>query len=356
MTVCVGIPTEIKPMEGRVALTPVAVADLAGAGVEVYIQKGAGQGSGYSDQAYTAAGARLVDSAQALYATADLVVKVKEPYGEEVSLLRDGQMLFSYLHLAALPQLKRELCERGVTAIGFETVEDHGGLPLLQPMSEIAGRIAVQVGTHLLHTSQGGRGLLLGGVAGVDRGDVVVLGAGHAGGSAARLAAAMGARVTVFDRSPQRLGEMRNAAPNIDALYASQEAMRDAAARADLLIGAVLLPGAAAPRLLSREDIARMRTGSVVVDISVDQGGCLETTRPTTYDAPTYVEQGVTHFCVTNMPGAVPRSASQALSGVLLPYVQRLVRDDWQRMPALAGAINVEGGEVVHPALRAAFG
>lgn len=351
MTCCLGVPTEIKPMEGRVALTPSAVRELVEAGAEVCLQAGAGVGSGYADSAYAEAGARLLESAKAVYDAADLLVKVKEPYGDEVRLLRRDQRLFSFLHLAALPQLTAELCQLGVTAIGFETVADHGGLPLLQPMSEIAGRIAIQVGTHLLHTTRGGRGLLLGGVPGVDRGLVVVLGAGHAGGSAARLAAAMGARVLVFDRNPQRLGEMQAAAPNIEALYANQEDMRQAASQADLLVGAVLLPGAAAPHLLTRQDIARMRPGSVAVDIAVDQGGCLETTRPTTYDDPTYVIDGVTHFCVTNMPGAVPRSASQALSGALLPYLRRLVRDDWREDAVLAGAINVEGGQVVHPAL-----
>jgi alanine dehydrogenase len=352
MTCCLGVPKEIKPMEGRVALTPSAVRELVAAGADVCLQAGAGLGSGFADAAYLEAGGRLLESAKAVYDAADLLVKVKEPYGDEVRLLRREQRLFSYLHLAALPKLTAELCELGVTAIGFETVAEHGGLPLLQPMSEIAGRIAIQVGAHLLHTTQGGRGMLLGGVPGVERGRVVVLGAGHAGGSAARLAAAMGARVQVFDRNPQRLGEMQAAAPNIEALYANREDMRQAASEADLLVGAVLLPGAAAPRLLTREDIGRMRQGSVVVDISVDQGGCLETTRPTTYDDPTYAVDGVTHFCVTNMPGAVPRSASQALSGALLPYLHRLIRDDWREHAALAAAINVEEGQIVHPALR----
>jgi len=353
MSVCLGVPREIKPMEGRVALTPSAVAELVHDGCKVCVQAGAGLGSGYSDQAYADAGAMLVYSADALYEAVELVVKVKEPVGRELELLKSHHRLFSYLHLAALPQLTEKLCQIGLTAIAFETVADHGTLPLLQPMSEIAGRIAIQVGAHLLHTTQGGRGLLLGGVAGVDRGHVVVLGAGHAGGSAARLAAAMGARVCVFDRNPLRLGEMQQAASNIEARYANNKDMRKAMREADILVGAVLLPGAHAPRLLSREDVATMRPGSVIVDISVDQGGCIETTRPTSYDDPTYVEEGVTHFCVTNMPGAVPRSASQALSGAMLPYLRELVRPEWRAMPALAKAVNVDQGKVVLPALLA---
>ena len=352
MTICLGVPKETKPLEGRVALTPTAVAELVAGGCKVLIQSGAGAGSGYVDDDYARGGAMLVYSAESLYGAAELVVKVKEPIGRELEMLQSGQRLFSYLHLAADPQLTEALCRIGLTAIAFETVVEQGNLPLLQPMSEIAGRIAVQVGTHLLHTPQGGNGLLLGGVAGVERGHVVVLGGGHAGASSARLAAAMGARVSVFDLNPQRLGELQAAAPNIEARYANAQDMREAAADADLLIGAVLLPGAAAPRLLKREDIARMRPGSVLVDISVDQGGCIETTRPTTYDAPTYVEQGVTHFCVTNMPGAVPRSASQALSGALMPYLRKLLREDWREVPALAAAINVDAGQVVHPALK----
>ena len=351
MGIKVGVPTEIKPMEGRVGLTPAAVAEVTRHGAEVAIQQGAGVRSGYPDADYAAAGARLLPDAAALYGWAETVVKVKEPVDPEIDLLRADHRLFCYLHLAAIPALTRRLCDIGLTAIAFETVAEHGRLPILTPMSEIAGRIAVQVGTHLLHTTQGGRGVLLGGLPGVERGEVVVLGAGVAGSASVRLAAAMGANVTVFDRNPIALERMHESAPNITGLMPNASAIGDAVARADLVIGAVLLPGAAAPHLVSREQVRAMRDGSVVADIAVDQGGCIETTRPTTYDAPTYVDEGVTHFCVTNMPGAVPRSASQALTGAVLPYLLRLLAEDWRDDASLAGAINVEGGRVVHPAL-----
>ena len=349
---CVGVPKEIKPLEGRVALTPPVAAELVRAGHRVCLERGAGEASGYADDAYRAAGVEILPDADTLYAAADLLVKVKEPVGPELQRLRRDQILFSYLHLAANPELTEALQAIGLTAVAFETVMANGDLPLLRPMSEIAGRIAIQVGTHLLHTPQGGKGVLLGGVPGVHRGHVVVLGAGHAGGSAARLAAALGAQVTVFDRNPLKLGEMDAAAPNIQALYPNDAAIGEAVAGADLLVGAVLLPGAAAPRLVSRDQVAAMQPGGVVVDIAVDQGGCIETTRPTTYDDPVYIEEGVLHFCVTNMPGAVPRSASQALAGALLPWLLKLASDDWRSVPELAAAVNVADGEVVLPALR----
>lgn len=351
MSQCLGVPREIKPLEGRVALTPPVAAEIVQAGHRVCLEQGAGLASGYGDDSYRAVGVEILPDADSLYAAADVVLKVKEPVGPELGRLRPDQILFSYLHLAPNPELTRRLCAIGLTAIGFETVAEAGRLPLLQPMSEIAGRIAIQVGSHLLHTSEGGKGLLLGGVPGVERGQVVVLGAGHAGGSAARLAAAMGAQVTVFDRNPARLGEMDAAAPNIQALYANNQAIATSVEGADLLVGAVLLPGAKTPHLVSRAQIARMQPGSVVVDIAVDQGGCIETTRPTTYDDPVYVEEGVQHFCVTNMPGAVPRSASQALAGALLPYLKQLLRGDWRSVPALEKGINVDAGRAILPTL-----
>ncbi|RMG32985.1 MAG: alanine dehydrogenase [Gammaproteobacteria bacterium] len=352
MTRCIGVPKEIKPLEGRVALTPPVAAELVAAGHRVCLEQGAGEASGYPDADYRAADVEILPDADALYGEAEILLKVKEPIGPELDRLRRDQILFSYLHLAPNPELTRRLQSIGLTAIAFETVMVDGDLPLLRPMSEIAGRIAIQVGTHLLHTPEGGKGLLLGGVPGVVRGQVTVLGAGHAGGASARLAAAMGAQVTVFDRNPLKLTEMDAAAANIQALYPNAEAIGEAVAGADILVGAVLLPGAEAPRLVSREQVAAMQPGSVVVDIAVDQGGCIETTRPTTYDDPVYEAEGVLHFCVTNMPGAVPRSASQALAGALLPWVLRLARDDWRNEPALANAINVADGEVVLPTLR----
>lgn len=352
MSLRVGVPTEIKPREGRVALTPGAAGDLVGRGVEVAIQQGAGDASGYPDGEYAALGVQLLPDADALYEWAQLVVKVKEPVGAEIDRLRADHVLFCFLHLAANPELTRRLRAIGLTAIAFETVAERGRLPILVPMSDIAGRIAVQVGAHLLHTPQGGRGVLLGGLAGVERGRVVVIGAGTAGSASVRAAAGLGAHVTVFDKQPQQLERMHELAPNVTALMPTEAALSEAVAAADLLIGAVLLPGAAAPRLVSRRQVAQMEPGSVIVDIAVDQGGCIETSRATDYDDPTYVEQGVQHFCVANMPGAVPRTASQALTGAMLPYLRALLAPDWRADARLAGAVNVAGGALVHPALR----
>lgn len=349
----IGIPREIKPLEGRVALHPGACRSLVEAGHPVLVEHDAGRLSGYADDAFRAAGATICSDAASLYDQAELIVKVKEPYGDELDLLQARHLLFSFLHLAPLPQLLDRLLQAGLTAIGFETVADaQHRLPILAPMSVIAGRIATQVGTHLLHQPQGGRGVLLGGLAGAERGHVVVIGAGHAGTSAATLAAAIGAEVTVFDLDPDRLAGLHRHGENITALYPDRDSIDTALAQADLLVGAVLQPGKRAPHVVRREQVRRMQAGSVIVDISVDQGGCIETTRPTGYDDPTYVDEGVLHFCVTNMPGAVPRSATQALAAVLLPYVHRLAAADWRDDAALLGGINVANGEVVHPALQ----
>ncbi len=348
----IGIPRERKPMEGRVALVPEACGDLVRDGHEVLVESGAGEASGYADAAYEAAGARLVPDAAALYDAAELVVKVKEPVEEDLRHLRRGHLLFCFLHLAAMPELAGRLRAIGLTALGFETVAVDGRLPLLAPMSQVAGRIAVQVGATLLHLPQGGRGLLLGGLPGTERGHVVVLGAGTVGSAATAMAAATGALVTVFDRKPERLEAMRALGPNVTALYPYRDAVAAAVREADLLVGAVLVPARRTPHLVSEAMVRAMRPGSVIADVSVDQGGCVETTRPTTWERPTYVEHAVVHFAVTNMPGAVPRSATQALSAALLPWVRRLARPDWREDPALAGAVNVAGGEIVHPALR----
>jgi alanine dehydrogenase len=343
----IGIPREIKTLEGRVALVPEAAAELVRAGQEVFIEQGAGRLSGYADDTYQQVGVTVLPDAETLYATAQMIVKVKEPQPDIYPLLRPDHLLFSYLHLAANPDLTRALQQIGLTAIAFETVEAANELPLLAPMSDIAGRIAVQLGATLLHQPQGGRGLLLGGVPGAPRGKVVILGAGHAGGNAAALAAALGANVIVFDRNRHKQTAMRALGPNVTALHPFATAIHDAVVDADLLIGAVLIPGAQAPHLVSADTVRQMREGSVIIDISVDQGGCIETTRPTDYRQPTFIWEGVVHFGVTNMPGAVPRTASQALSAALVPYILRLTEPDWQTQTDLAAGINVRDGNIV---------
>ena len=348
----IGIPKEIKPLEGRVALVPEAAADLVHAGHQVYIEADAGKASGFSDQNYTDLGIEVLPDAAAVYASAQMLIKVKEPVDQELELLRKEHLLFSFLHLAALPDLTQTLCDIGLTAIAFETVEEHHGLPILAPMSNIAGRIAIQAGTHYLHAPSGGKGLMLGGVPGVERGKVVIIGAGNAGGNAAQLAADMGSEVIVFDKNPQILDKMRNMASNITALYPYQSSVTEQVAEADLLVGAVLIPGARAPKIVSRQQICAMQAGSVVVDIAVDQGGCIETTHPTSYASPIYTECGVQHFCVTNIPGAVPKTASRAISAALLPYALRLAQDNWRQDEVLRAAINIENGQIVHPALQ----
>jgi alanine dehydrogenase len=348
----IGVPREIKPMEGRVGLIPAACSALGSAGHEVFVESGAGAQSGYSDADFRAAGATLVADAAALYGSAEIIVKVKEPIEGDLRHLRGEQLLFGYLHLAANPQLTERLCSIGLTAVAFETVqEDSGDLPLLAPMSDIAGRLAVQIGATLLHQPQGGKGLLLGGLAAAERGRVTIIGAGSAGGNAARMAAAMGAEVTVFDRKRSRLEAMRELGANVTALYPYPDSLEGAVVAADLVIGAVLIPGARTPHLVTARQVGMMQPGSVVVDISVDQGGCIETTRPTTYQSPTYLIDGVVHFAVTNMPGAVPRSASQALSAALIPYVLALADGGLDRNIPLQRGLNVQAGEVSHPAL-----
>ncbi len=349
----IAVPKEIKPLEGRVALLPEACAELLRHGHQVFVQQGAGLASGYADEDYRRLGVGLLPDAAAVYETADLVVKVKEPYADEPDMLREGQMLFCFLHLAAVPELQARMLDSGVCGIAFETVQEaDGSLPILTPMSAIAGRIAVQTGANLLFRTQGGRGLLLGGIAAAERGRVCIVGGGIAGGNAARMAAGMGAEVTVYDRDPRKLDALRRLGSNVTGLYPYAESLTEVLPQTDLLIGAVLLPGARAPHVVSAEQVASMQPGSVLADISVDQGGCIETTRPTTYEEPTYVASGVTHFCVTNMPGAVPRTASKALCASLMPYLLRLTEPDWRQDPALAAGINVDRGEVVHPALK----
>jgi alanine dehydrogenase len=348
----IGIPREVKPLEARVALVPQACGDLVLAGHGVFIEQRAGAASGFADSDYAALGVQVVPDAGALYDRAELVVKVKEPWGTDLDLLRRDHLLFSFLHLAAEPGLRARLLDIGLTAVGFETVAEAGALPILRPMSDIAGRLSVQIGATLLHAMHGGKGLLLGGAPGAGRGHVVVLGAGNAGGAAVAVAAGLGARVTAFDRSPVKLAALHRVGPNVTGLYPYADALARAVSEADLFVGAVLVPGARAPRLVSAAQVATMSPGSVIVDIAVDQGGCVETTRPTSYADPTYLAYGVVHFGVTNMPGAVPRSASLALSASLAPWVLRLARPDWRADMPLAGAVNLAEGVLVHPGLR----
>ena len=350
----IGIPKEIKTLEGRVALTPKAVKELTSRSHHVFIEQKAGLLSGYPDTDYINAGATVVDTAEEVFHHARLVVKVKEPQASELALLRDDHILFSYLHLAAAPGLTGELVKIGLTAVAFETVAEGRKLPLLAPMSDIAGRIAIQVGTHLLHQPQGGRGILLGGggLANTEKGQVVILGGGIAGTGATHVASALGANVLVFEPNIDKQEQLMAINENITACSPSDEAIDRAVKNADLLIGAVLIPGAKAPHLVSAEQVKSMKAGSVVIDISVDQGGCIETTRPTTYENPTFIWEGVIHFGVTNMPGAVPRTATQALSEALLPYVLEICESDWQANEALASGINVQNGQIILPTLR----
>ena len=349
----IGIPRETKTLEGRVALVPAACADLVRRGYEVWVEAGAGKKSGFSDADYTRVGVKIAPDAAALYEKGQLIVKVKEPIAGDLQHLRKDHLLFCYLHLAPEPELTKRLLQIGLTGIAFETVElDNGDLPLLAPMSIIAGRIAIQIGTHLLHQPAGGKGKLLGGLPSTERGKVVVLGAGAAGGNSAELAASGGANVVVFEKRQDRMAQMMALGSNVTTLYPYEEAVAREIASADLVIGAVLVTGAKAPHVITRAMVAGMEAGSVIVDISVDQGGCAETTRPTTYADPTYVVDGVTHFAVTNMPGAVPQTSSHAICAAILPFVQKLASGDWRDNRPLVRGINVENGQLVHPALK----
>ncbi len=348
----IGVPRELKPREGRVGLIPAACAELVRNGHRVLVEAGAGEKSGYDDAQFRAVGVDILPTAQEVYGQAQMVVKVKEPVDGDLKLLRKEHLLFCYLHLAALPDLTRRLCDIGLTAVAFETVEDRlGRLPLLAPMSDIAGRLSVQVGAHLLHQPEGGKGILLGGVPAARRGRVVILGGGVAGGNAAIVAAGLGAEVVVFDKDRDKLVAARAMGANVTGLYPHTADVEEAVRTADIVIGAVLVTGARAPHVVSAAMVKSMQPGSVIMDISVDQGGCVETTRPTTYENPTYVHDGVTHFTVTNMPGAVPRTSSQALSAAIAPYAGRLADGGWQDDADLRKGINVQAGKVVHPAL-----
>jgi alanine dehydrogenase len=358
----IGVPREIKTHEYRVGLTPAAVRELVSHGHSVLVQQSAAVSIGFPDAAYRAAGATIAPDAEAVFAEADLVVKVKEPQPAEIALLRSGQVLFTYLHLAADREQTLGLLASGATCIAYETVTDsRGSLPLLAPMSEVAGRMSVQVGAHCLEREQGGAGVLLGGVPGVPSGRVVVIGGGVAGTHAATMAVGIGATVTVIDKSLPRLRELEQQFPSqLHTLFSTTDAIEHAVTDADLVIGAVLVPGAAAPRLVTREMVRRMRPGSVIVDIAIDQGGCCETSRPTTHAQPTFVDEGVVHYCVTNMPGAVARTSTLALGNATLPFVLALAGQGWRAAlaadPHLLAGLNVHAGQVTHPAVAEALG
>ena len=352
----IGVPKEIKIEEYRVAMTPVGVRELVAHGHRVLVEKDAGSGSFVADEAYTAVGGEIVSNAAEVFGGADMIVKVKEPQPAEIEMLEERHLLFTYLHLAAYPEEARGLLESKATAIAYETVElDNGALPLLAPMSEIAGRLAAQAGAHYLEKPNGGRGVLLGGVPGVPPGKVTVLGAGMAGRNAAMIAAGMGAEVTVLDLNVNPLRHLDELQwGNVRTVTSSKFAVEQFVADSDMVVGAVLIPGARAPVIVDEELVKRMRPGSVVVDISIDQGGCIATARETTHSDPVYEMHGVVHYAVGNIPGAVPNTATYALTNATLPYVVALadgVAGAVERRPELLGGVNVAGGAVANPAV-----
>jgi alanine dehydrogenase len=357
----IGVAREIKADEYRVALTPAGARELVRQGHDVLVERGAGEGSSFLDEAYEAEGARIV-SVEEAWAETDLLLKVKEPIREEYGRLREGLVLFTYLHLAADEDLTRALLESGITAVAYETVEtEDRALPLLAPMSEIAGRLAAQAGAYFLEKPLGGRGLLLGGVPGVAPGQVVIIGGGMVGYNAALIALGLGASVTILERSIDRMRHLEEVlGTRVTLLMSSSLQTEESVTVADVVIGAVLIPGALAPKLVTREMVGAMKAGSVVCDVAIDQGGCFETARPTTHSEPVYVVEGVTHYCVTNMPGAVPITATKALTNATLPYVEAIaahgMREAVARDPALARGVNVLDGKVTYEAVADAHG
>lgn len=353
----IGVPKEIKNQEYRVGLTPAGVKELTQRGHQVMVQKDAGSAIGFFDLNYQAAGAEIVPEADTIFSKADMMVKVKEPQPEEYRRLRSGQLLFTYLHLAPDPDQTEGLIQSGCTAIAYETVTDeHGGLPLLAPMSEVAGRLSVQAGARCLEKSMGGRGVLLGGVPGVEPGHVTIIGGGVVGENAARMALGLGAEVTLLDRSVARLRELDHRYQGrLKTLYSTTESVLQCIRRSDLVIGAVLVPGAAAPKLISREMLKQMIPGSVLVDVAIDQGGCFETSRATTHDSPVYIEEGIVHYCVANMPGAVARTSTLALTNATMPFVLALAEKGWQHAlkddKHLMNGLNIHAGQVTNQAV-----
>ena len=358
----IGVPTEIKSDEYRVAVTPAGVRELSEHGHEVLVQAGAGEGSAIADASYEAQGATIVADADAVFAAAEMILHVKELQPQEIEMLRPGQLLFTYLHLAPDPEQTRGLCDSGATAIAYETVEDaHGRLPLLAPMSEVAGKIATQAGAFMLEKPMGGRGILLGGVPGVAAANVMVIGGGVVGMNAAFIAIGMEADVFVYDRSIDRLRELEvDFGGRCSTVYSTTLAIEEMLPSADLVIGAVLVHGARAPYVIRREQLQLMKPGAVLVDVAIDQGGCFETSRPTTHREPTFEVDGITHYCVANMPGAVPITSTHALTNATLPYALALadhgVEEAIRRDPGLRPGVNVAGGKVTHPAVAEGVG
>ena len=357
----IGVPKEIKNHEYRVGMTPASVREMVHHGHRVMVQKGAGREIGLDDKMYIKAGAEIIDTPEEIFAAAEMIVKVKEPQPNECRMLRPGQLLFTYLHLAPDPEQTRLLMESGCTAIAYETVTDaHGGLPLLAPMSEVAGRMAIQAGAHCLEKAQKGSGVLLGGVPGVAPGKVVVIGGGVVGTHAARMAVGLGADVTIFDRSLPRLRQLDDLFEGrARILYSTVDAVEEYVLDADLVVGAVLVPGAAAPRLVTDAQIRRMRRGSVLVDVAIDQGGCFETSHATTHAKPTYRVHGVIHYCVANMPGGVARTSTFALNNATLPFAVQLADKGWRKAcadnPHLKEGLNVHAGQVTYRAVAEAL-
>ncbi len=361
MTV-VGVPREVKADEYRVGLLPVGVEELTKSGHRVLVERDAGVGSGIRNDDYAAQGAQIVDTATELYAQADLVVKVKEPLPQEWPLLRSGQVLFTYFHFAADEELTRRVLDTGVTAVAYETLQGaRGDLPCLTPMSEVAGRMSIQEGAKYLERPQEGRGILLGGVPGVQPAYIVILGGGVVGKNAAQIAAGFQANVTILDVNVDRLRYLEDIMPaNVNTLFSDRHMIREQLQLADLVIGAVLIPGARAPHLVTRDDLRLMKPGAVIIDVCIDQGGCVETSRPTTHADPTYVEEGIVHYCVTNMPGAVGRTSTYALCNVTFPYAQRIATQGLVAACAidrgLEAAVNMHQGHVTNRAVADTFG
>ena len=358
----IGVPKEIKNHEYRVGLVPSSVRELVSNGHEVFVESNAGKGIGISDDDYRQAGANILNHAKDIYETAALIVKVKEPQPEECKMCREGQVIFTYLHLAPDAEQARLLLESGCTAIAYETVtDDQGRLPLLAPMSEVAGRMSIQAGAHALEKAQGGRGILLGGVPGVEPGRVVVLGGGVVGTNAVRMAIGVEAQVTVLDKSLQRLRELDSQfGAALHTVYATKDSIEHYVTHADLVIGAVLVPGGFAPKLVTKAMLSQMKPGAVLVDVAIDQGGCFETSVPTTHDKPTYMVDGIVHYCVANMPGGAPRTSTFALNNATLPFIVDLANKEYQRAlledAHLRNGLNIHKGKVTHPAVATALG